>query len=224
MKGIIFDFNGTMFLDSDLHEAAWLKLIQKYANKEVTEEEIMKNFHGKTNDVILRKFVSSELTNEEVQKLSDEKESYYREALIATPDRKHFTKGLEEVLDYLKVEKIPTTIATASPKVNLDFYYDYLDLGRWFDYEKIVYFNGEFPGKPAPDMFLIAAEKINMKPENCLVIEDSYSGLQAAHNAKIGTIIAIDPDRKNRGVFEAEGLAQDGIIENFTTFIADYLK
>ncbi|BBM16857.1 pesticidal protein Cry10Aa [Enterococcus avium] len=224
MKGIIFDFNGTMFMDSDLHEAAWLYLLQKYSEKELTEEDILKNLHGKTNDVILRNFISKDLTDEEVQKLSDEKEAFYRKSVLESSNHKDFTKGLRDVLDYLKANDIPMTIASASPKINMDFYFDYLNLGNWFDYDQMVCHTGSFPGKPAPDIFLIAAEKIGVEPENCLVIEDSYSGLQAAHNAKIGTIVAIDPDGKNRAVLEAEGLAKDGVIEDFTTFISDYLK
>lgn len=224
MKGIIFDFNGTMFMDSDLHEAAWLYLLQKYSEKELTEEDILKNLHGKTNDVILRNFISKDLTDEEVQKLSDEKEAFYRKSVLESSNHKDFTKGLRDVLDYLKANDIPMTIASASPKINMDFYFDYLNLGNWFDYDQMVCHTGSFPGKPAPDIFLIAAEKIGVEPENCLVIEDSYSGLQAAHNAKIGTIVAIDPDEKNRVVLEAEGLAKDGVIEDFTTFISDYLK
>lgn len=223
MKGIIFDFNGTMFMDSDLHETAWLHLIKKYSSKKMTEEDILKNVHGKTNDVILRNFISQALSDEEVQKLSDEKEAYYRDSVLASADHKEFTAGLREVLDYLKAEKIPMTIASASPKINMDFYFDYLNLGKWFDYEKMVCHTGSFPGKPAPDIFLIAAEKIGVEPENCIVIEDSYSGLQAARNAKIGTIIAIDPEEKNRAVFEAEDLAPDGVIEDFTSFISRYL-
>lgn len=223
MKGIIFDFNGTMFMDSDLHEAAWLYLIQKYSDKKMTEEDILKNIHGKTNDVILRNFISPELSEEEVEKLSDEKEAYYRESVLASAEHNDFTKGLREVLDYLKAKKIPMTIASASPKVNMDFYFDYLHLGDWFDEEKMVCHTGSFPGKPAPDIFLIAAEKIAVAPKDCLVIEDSYSGLQAARNAKIGTIIAIDPEGKNRSVFEKENLAPDGVIEDFTTFIPNYL-
>ena len=224
MKGIIFDFNGTMFMDSDLHEAAWLYLLQKYSEKELTEEDILKNLHGKTNDVILRNFISKDLTDEEVQKLSDEKEAYYRKSVLESSNHKEFTKGLRDVLDYLKANDIPMTIASASPKINMDFYFDYLNLGNWFDYDQMVCHTGSFLGKPAPDIFLIAAEKIGVEPKNCLVIEDSYSGLQAAHNAKIGTIVAIDPDGKNRAVLEAEGLAKDGVIEDFTTFISDYLK
>lgn len=224
MKGIIFDFNGTMFMDSDLHEAAWLYLLQKYSEKELTEEDILKNLHGKTNDVILRNFISKDLTDEEVQKLSDEKEAFYRKSVLESSNHKDFTKGLRDVLDYLKANDIPMTIASASPKINMDFYFDYLNLGNWFDYDQMVCHTGSFPGKPAPDIFLIPAEKIGVEPKNCLVIEDSYSGLQAAHNAKIGTIVAIDPDGKNRAVLEAEGLAKDGVIEDFTTFISDYLK
>ena len=105
----------------------------------------------------------------------------------------------------------------------MDFYFDYLHLGDWFDEEKMVCHTGSFPGKPTPDIFLIAAEKIAVAPKDCLVIEDSYSGLQAARNAKIGTIVAIDPEGKNRSVFEKENLAPDGVIEDFTTFIPNYL-
>lgn len=159
MTGIIFDFNGTMFMDSDLHEAAWLQLIQKYSDSKVTEEDILKNLHGKTNDVVLRNFISKNLTDEEIQRLSDEKEAYYRETVLNSSAHKEFTKGLKEVLDYLKKKNSPMTIASASPKINMDFYFDYLDLGIWFDYEKIVYHDGSFPGKPAPDIFLIAAKK-----------------------------------------------------------------
>ncbi|MGO3610939.1 MAG: HAD family hydrolase, partial [Enterococcus sp.] len=118
----------------------------------------------------------------------------------------------------------PMTIASASPKVNMDFYWETFALGKWFDPEKIVYHNGTFPGKPAPDIFLIAAKKIELAPADCLVIEDSYSGLQAAQRARIGTIVAIDPFGKNRGIFEAEGLAKDGVIEDFTNFISTYVK
>ncbi len=55
-----------------------------------------------------------------------------------------------------------------------------------------------FPGKPQPDIFLKAADKLGLAPADCLVIEDAYSGLLAAKRAGIGTIIAIDPFGKNK--------------------------
>ena len=53
MKGIIFDFNGTMFQDSHLHEAAWVHMVKKYSKGELTEHDISVNLHGRTNKEIL---------------------------------------------------------------------------------------------------------------------------------------------------------------------------
>ena len=68
MKGIIFDFNGTMFQDSHLHEAAWVHMVKKYSKGELTEHDISVNLHGRTNKEILNFFVSDSLTDEEIEK------------------------------------------------------------------------------------------------------------------------------------------------------------
>ena len=59
--------------------------------------------------------------------------------------------------------------------------------------DKIVFDDGEINGKPAPDMFLKAARKINQNPSDCIVFEDSVSGIAAAKSADIGKIIIVDP-------------------------------
>jgi len=198
LNGIIFDFNGTMFQDSHLHEQAWIDMIQKYSpGNGLTETEILTNVHGRTNDKILRHFVSPDLTDEEVQKLSLEKEEHYRRLCLNKPEQLVLTDGLTEVLDDLKERKLPLTIATAT---------------------KVVFDDGSFPGKPEPDIFLHAARKLGVPPEECLVIEDAYSGLRAANSANIGMIIAIDPFFKNRETFQKENLCKDGVITDFHGF------
>jgi len=163
LNGIIFDFNGTMFQDSHLHEQAWIDMIQKYnPGNGLTETEILKNVHGRTNDKILRHFVSSELTDEEVEKLSLEKEEHYRKLCLNKPEQLVLTDGLIEVLDELKERKLPLTIATATIKENVDFYFDTFALDRWFDPDKVVFDDGSFPGKPEPDIFLHAARKLGV--------------------------------------------------------------
>lgn len=72
------------------------------------------------------------------------------------------------------------TIATATVKENVEFYFDVFHLDQWFDFDKVTFDDGSFPGKPAPDIFLIASEKLGLRPEECLVIEDAFSGLTAA--------------------------------------------
>ena len=213
MKGIIFDFNGTMFQDSHLHEAAWVHMVKKYSKGELTEHDISVNLHGRTNKEILNFFVSDSLTDEEIEKLSYEKEAYYRELCLERPEELKLTNGLTDVLDTLKENNIPRTIATATVKENLDFYFDIFKLGNWFDINKVVYDNGTFPGKPAPDIFLIASSKLGLDPSECLVVEDAFSGIKAARKANIGKIMAIDPFGKNAELFAENNMCKDGLIK-----------
>ena len=223
MKGIIFDFNGTMFLDSHLHEQAWFEMIKRHTGKELTEEDILHNIHGRTNDKILRHFLSESLTDEEVLKLGTEKEQYYRDLCVAE-DKLVLTDGLAETLDKIVDKGLPLTIATASEKENVAFYFDVFPLTRWFDFDKVVFHDGSFPGKPNPDIFLHAAEKLELQPEDCMVIEDAFSGLTAAKRANIGAVIAIDPFGENAAVFEEAGLSEDGLITDFHGFFESMIE
>ena len=97
----------------------------------------------------------------------------------------------ENFLDFLKENNIPRTIATMSEWENVEFYIKEFHLEKWFDIDKIVYSNGKIPGKPAPDIYKIAAGNINIAPKDCIVVEDALSGINAANSAGIGMIIAI---------------------------------
>jgi beta-phosphoglucomutase-like phosphatase (HAD superfamily) len=57
--------------------------------------------------------------------------------------------------------------------------------------DKIIFSDGTIPGKPAPDIYQIAAKRINLAPKDCIVVEDALSGITAAKNAGAGMIIAI---------------------------------
>lgn len=218
MKGIIFDFNGTMFQDSHLHEQAWFYMVKKYSPKDISDEDIFINIHGRTNNEILTYFISENLTPEEIDQMSFEKEAYYRELCLQNKEGLKLTDGLVDVLNKLKRSKTPITIATATVKENVEFYFEVFELNRWFDFNKVTFDDGSFPGKPEPDIFLIAAKKLGLSPTECLVIEDAFSGLTAAKRAGIGKVIAIDPFGKNRSLFQEKQLGSDGIITDFTTF------
>ena len=77
-----------------------------------------------------------------------------------------------------------------------------LDVAKWFDLDKIVYSNGKIPGKPAPDIYQIAAKNIGLTPKECIVIEDAVSGINSAYAAGIGKIIAIASVEEN-SLYEA---------------------
>ena len=98
--------------------------------------------------------------------------------------------GLRELLAWLRERRVRTAIATSSGRPFVDFYLDHAKLEHPFD--AIVTWREGMPGKPAPDLFLLAAEELGAAPEACVVLEDSYHGIRAAHAA--GMIPIMVPD------------------------------
>ena len=87
---------------------------------------------------------------------------------------------------------------------------------RWFNLDKIVYSDGTIPGKPAPDIFRIAADKIELNPADCVVVEDAIAGIKSAQNAGIGRVIAIASLEPIEFYQKIDGLYS--IIKNFNEF------
>ena len=71
------------------------------------------------------------------------------------------------------------------------FYIEHLGLDRWFSLDNIVYTDGRLRGKPAPDIYRIAAARLGLAPEDCAVFEDGTAGLIAARDAGIGSLFAV---------------------------------
>lgn len=191
MKGIIFDFNGTLFFDSHMHYEAWRIFSKKLRGYEFTDQEMREKMFGRTNADIIEYAIGEKPTPEMVEKLAKEKEGWYRQMCLENPKTFVLSPGAESFLDYLKENNIPMTIATMSEWDNVEFYIKEFNLARWFDLEKIVYSNGKIPGKPAPDIYEIAAKNIGLNPKDCIVVEDAISGINSANAAGIGKIIAI---------------------------------
>ena len=190
-KGIIFDFNGTLFFDSKMHLEAWREFSAKLRGNPFSDEEMREHMFGRTNKDIIKYAIGEEPSEELVKTLSEEKESLYRDNCRKLGAKCSLAPYAIEFLDFLKKKNIPRTIATMSDKNNVDFFIEHFKLYKWFDIENIVYDNGKIKGKPAPDIYLQAAKNIKTLPKDCIVIEDAVSGIQAAANAKIGKIIAI---------------------------------
>lgn len=191
MKGIIFDFNGTLYWDSALHYQAWREFSKILRGYEFTDEEMRDKMFGHTNEDIIEYAIGKKPDKAMVEKYAKEKESLYRKRCLLDPENFKLAPGAIEFLDYLKENNIPRTIATMSEWDNVEFYIKEFELAKWFDIDKIVYSNGKIPGKPAPDIFMIAAEKIGLNPCDCVVVEDAIAGIKSAESAGIGKIIAI---------------------------------
>lgn len=186
-SAVLFDFNGTMVFDGHYHEEAWQEFSKIVRGTPFSKEE-MQMMHGKPNVKIIE-YLKPGISLFEAMELSKEKEALYRK--IAMNDFKHYklVAGLEKCLDLLHEHNIPMNIASASILENINFFVDVFKLDRWFDPTAIIYDNNTYENKIA--MFKDAAERIHTDIKDCYVFEDSFSGIQCAHEAGVKGIICI---------------------------------
>ena len=190
MLGVIFDSNGTMFFDEDFQEISWKNYIRQKTGHDISHEEFQHCIHGRNSADSLEYFLGHPVSRDLMDAFEEEKEAIYRNLCLKSKDFK-LADGLTDFLDLLKEHKIPMTIATASGWNNVKFFFEHLNLDHWFDIRNIVYNDGTIPGKPEPDLYLKAAEKLHTDIHQCVVFEDAFSGIESAKRAGAGKIIQV---------------------------------
>jgi beta-phosphoglucomutase len=188
LRGVIFDFNGTLFWDTAYHNEAWDIWLGRNGMK-MTDEEKDLRIHGKNNKDIFEGLYGRKIDQETARRLTGEKESIYRD--ICLQKGMELAPGAEDFLNFISGEGIRMNIATASRIENVRFFFKEQKLERWFDPEKVVFDDGHIPGKPAPDYYLMAAANIGLDISECIVFEDSAAGITSAHAAGAGKIFQV---------------------------------
>ena len=186
---VIFDFNGTLFWDTPLHNRAWDLFLENHQIT-ISDEEKDRVLHGRHNQEILKMLFGHDLDVEKVGIFISEKEDIYQKLVSETGLK--LAPGVENFLDFLKRTGIRFTIATASGIENVSFYFEYLDLGRWFDFSKVVFNNGVIKSKPDPEIFITAMRILGTDPGRTVIFEDSDTGIRAALAAKPGKVIRVN--------------------------------
>jgi beta-phosphoglucomutase len=188
-KAFIFDMDGTLCDNIPYHEVAWMQFLKN--NKiDVSLEEMRVKMQGTGFDSMPRFF--GQLTDNQILTFISEKENLYHE--LYRPHLK-YRPGLVDFLEKARAKGIEIGLGTAADRSNVDFTLDGLGIRHFF--EKIISMEDVSRGKPDPEVFLKCAEGLGVLPENCLVFEDSATGLEAAMRAKMASI-AVSTD----GVFE----------------------
>ncbi len=189
IKGVIFDFNGTLFFDTHLHNQAWDIFLKKHSFA-LTDKEKNFKIHGKNNAEIMSNLFSKDLSEDDIKTLSIEKEDIYQS--LCLKEKMELAPGVLDLLEFLDKNKIAFTIATASDLYNLQFYFEHLELKKYFDLDQIVYSNGKIKSKPHPEIFLKAMDVLKIDANETLIFEDSTSGILAAENSRAKKIIIVD--------------------------------
>lgn len=210
-KGVLFDFNGTLFFDSDKHVLAWGKLSKDLRGDGISPEELQTHFYGVPNNRAIEYLLQRSCSEEELTEYSKRKEAYYRKYCREDKKNFHLVSGATALFSTLQEKEIPFAIASASIKDNIDFFVESFGLETWFDRDRIVYDDGRFRNKV--EMFRYAASVIGVPVENCLIFEDSESGIRDALKAGCRNVVVVD----SMGV-AARYVGQTGIVGIIKTF------
>lgn len=192
--GVVFDFNGTLFWDTEYQERSWDTYLAKYG-VELTKEEKLTHIHGRNGKDSFEYIFKKELGREEVARLIEEKEEYYREE--CERQEVALAPGAAPLIEHLLERGVSIAIATAAGKTNVEYFIRTFNLLAYFTRERIVYNDGTIAGKPAPDLFLEAMRRLGTENGNTTVFEDSYAGIQAAENAHSGNIIIVNSNNES---------------------------
>jgi HAD superfamily hydrolase (TIGR01509 family) len=191
IKGILFDFNGTLYFDNRMDIDSLNRSLVEFGGEERDVHYIVSNIFGRDNFTVFRQNVRADATDEELWSFCRLKSDLYMQNCRSMPGGNTLAKGAAEMLDELKARGIPYCLATGSEWYRVEFYMEHLGLSRWFTPENIVFADGTYPCKPAPDIYRLAAKKIGLTPEECLVFEDGSSGIISANRAGAGAVVLV---------------------------------
>ena len=190
IKGAIFDLDGTLLDTEPIYDEAAQQLINEFGNGKKIEWDIKRFIIGTPPKVHCKIFVDSyniNLTPDEFQKR--------RDALLVEPFKKcQFKKGARETTHKCKYDLgLQVSIATSSLKKEVENKTNHLKDWLNEDIDVIVTADdGRIKkGKPAPDIFILAAKELGLEPQECIVFEDSSSGVQAAISAGVSYVVVV---------------------------------
>ena len=173
----IFDWDGVIIDSHDAHEKSWEQLAAE-EHLPLPPDHFKRSFGRRNNQIIPEIYGWSEAP-QEIERLGARKETLYRQILRDTGLDP--LPGVRELLAELRGAQIPCAIGTSTPRINLDFALDLLALREPFT--AMVTAEDVSRGKPDPEVFLSAANRLNVAPHHCVVFEDAVFGIEAAKRA-----------------------------------------
>jgi HAD superfamily hydrolase (TIGR01509 family) len=171
----VFDMDGTMIDNMSYHTRAWMELSRRLG-RDVSPEAFDRDTAGRKTDEILEWLLDRKLSTEEAARLGGKKEARYRELY-----REHVAplKGLLDFLARIERAGLKRAVATAAPRENRELVLGALRL----QFDAIAGAEDAPRGKPAPDIYLAAARRLGVRPEECVAFEDAANGVLSARAA-----------------------------------------
>jgi len=176
LEAVLWDLDGVIADTGPYHFHAWQDVFHE-RGVNITEEDFKRRF-GQRNDTIIRSTLGEDIAPDELDAIASEKEENYRRRV--TPNIKPLP-GVIELISSLKRHEVKMAIASSAPLENIRLIT--LSLGIDDCFQAVVFNREVAEGKPDPQVFLLAAQKLGVDPRNCIVIEDAVAGVAAAKRA-----------------------------------------
>ncbi len=179
-KAVLWDLDGVLVDTAPFHFQAWRELFAGLG-KRISEQDFVRTF-GLRNDAILKEHLG-DLPPQQVEELSRRKEELFRDMAKGnlTP-----APGVIPLLRRLRQGGSKMAVVSSTPRENLDMVLRSLGLETAFD--ALIVGEDVERGKPDPQGYLLAAERLNVDPRDCVVIEDAPGGVEAAKRAGMSCI------------------------------------
>jgi beta-phosphoglucomutase len=182
MRAVLWELDGTLVDSAEYHWRAWAATMRE-AGVVITRAQFLASF-GQRNDTILTAWLGPHAEPARCAQLGEAKEAAYRQlmrqgGLVPLP-------GAAEWVARLRRAGWQQAIASSAPRANVEAVLDALGWHRGFD--AMVAAEDVTAGKPDPQVFLVAAERLGGRPARCVVVEDAGSGIEAAERAGMVSI------------------------------------
>ncbi len=212
LRAVLWDMDGTLIDSMPYHVEAWTEVLEPLGYH-FAPEQLLKTF-GLRNEEIVRDHLNLDRPPAELQRLIEAKEEHYRRlvserGLVLLP-------GARRWLDDLQAADWQQAIVSSAPRLNMAAVLQGTHLGDFMD--TIVCAEDVERGKPYPDPFLLAAERLGVQPKRCIVVEDAPAGLAGARRAGMKTIgvltthDALEADRVVRSLEELQWQMIDNLL------------
>ncbi len=210
--GVIFDWDGVVIDSAAHHERSW-ELLAEEEGLPLPENHFKLGF-GKRNATIIPNLYRWATEPAEIQRLSLRKEELYRE-LLAKDEKIKPLPGVRDLLEALKAAEVPAVIGSSTERQNIEVGMQAMGLAGFF--AGMVTSEDVSEGKPDPEVFLKGAGLIGRVPGNCVVIEDSHSGLEAARRGGMHTVAVAT-------THPPENLEADRVVHRLTSLTLEDLR
>ncbi len=174
--GAIWDMDGTLVDTAELHFRAWEEVCREQG-RPFTRADFAATF-GRRNPEIIRALFGDRFDEKQIAELGDKKEELYRAAARKGVEP---LPGVVALLEGLRRAGFRQAIGSSAPRANLDLILGLMGVAPYFD--AVISSEDTDRGKPDPQVFLVAAERLGVPPRRCVVLEDAVAGVEAARAA-----------------------------------------